>query len=78
MMVVGDDGRIKLSGEPERKGMPKFAHLPAPLDAPVLQDNLCDMAHRLSYSTLARVVRMGKFVMNSGGQYGKIASNREG
>jgi hypothetical protein len=35
--VVGDDGKLKVSGEPRRKGTPKFALLRAPLDAPIYQ-----------------------------------------
>jgi hypothetical protein len=56
MMVVGDDGKINISGEPVRKGTPKFAHLPSPLDAPLPQDALYDRARRLSYPTHDRVV----------------------
>jgi hypothetical protein len=54
--VVGDDGKINISGEPVQRGTPKFAHLPAPLDAPLLQDDLHGRARRLSYPTHARVV----------------------
>jgi hypothetical protein len=52
MMVVGDDGRIKLSGEPERKGTPKFARLLAPLDS-------CFRTHDLRVEAHLQVLRTG-------------------
>jgi hypothetical protein len=53
--VVGDDGKVKLSDEPELKGTPKFAILLASRDAQLLQDDLYARARFLSYSTDATV-----------------------
>jgi hypothetical protein len=43
--MVGDDGNPAFSGEPERKGTPKFSLLLTPLDVGLLQDASGDDAH---------------------------------
>jgi hypothetical protein len=55
-IVDGDELTDKKSDERRRKGMAKLAQLWAPLDPPLLQNDLDDATHLLSYCMVQGLV----------------------
>ena len=76
-IVVGDDGKLKFSGEPRRKGTPEFALLQAPLDACFRPEALRVEVHLLDLLTDARVVPIVGFFSDPGDYCETVARNRE-
>jgi hypothetical protein len=74
--VVGDDGKINISGEPVRKGTPKFAHLPAPLDALLRQNGLLVEAHLLDLTLGSGMAPFDGLVFYTDGVLQKVARDR--
>jgi hypothetical protein len=54
-IVIGDDGELQFSGEPRRKGTPKFVLLQASLDACFLPEALRVEAHLLDLTLVSGV-----------------------
>jgi hypothetical protein len=64
--VVGDDGNRAFSGEPERKGTPKFSLFLTPLDVVLLQDASGDDAHHQDCLVSPGVASTIEFFLDAG------------
>jgi hypothetical protein len=74
--VVGDDGNRAFSGEPERKGTPKFSLLLTPLDVVLLQDASGDDAHHQGCLVSPGVASTVEFFLDAGDSKWKSTRDR--